>query len=136
MIIRILRRWFTDIATIGELYIDGKFFCYTLEDTTRKPGDKIGGQTAIPFGKYDFIVNYSPKFKKDMPLLLNVPGFEGVRLHAGLIPEHTEGCVLVGYEKGKNKIARSREAYKDLMAIITSRGGKGIIEITPSITIM
>jgi hypothetical protein len=68
-------------ATIGELYKDDKFVCYTLEDKTRP--EKIKHETAIPAGDYSIIVNQSPRFKKRLPLLLNVPNFTGIRIHAG-----------------------------------------------------
>ena len=81
-------------ATTGELYVDGKFVCYTLEDAIRK--EKIKGVTAIPAGTYDVIINMSTRFKRLMPLLLNVPDFEGVRIHPGNTAEDTEGCIRVG----------------------------------------
>ena len=71
----------TQNSTIGELYVDGKFECYTLEDVERK--EKIYAKTAIPKGTYQVIINMSNRFKKLMPLLLNVPNFEGVRIHTG-----------------------------------------------------
>jgi hypothetical protein len=135
--LRLLRRRFTDNSTIGDLYLNGKFFCFTLEDTTRAPGIKIDGQTAIPFGTREIEVTYSPTFKTDLPLIKNVPGFEGVRIHAGNGPEHSRGCILVGYSRqGKDRIGDSREAFKDLMAELAKAGNKAIIEITPTITIM
>jgi len=136
MKLRLLRRWFTDISTIGELYVYSKFFCYTLEDTTRANGIKIDGETAIPFGTYEWEINYSPKFKQMMPQVLRVPRFEGIRFHAGLRPIHTRGCILVGYSKGKDEISRSKEAYQGLFKVMTAAGGKGTLEITPTITIM
>jgi hypothetical protein len=86
---------FSPKSTVGELYIDDKMFCYTLEDVVRD-GPKVSGKTAIPYGKYKVIIDYSNRFKKDMPHLLNVPGFEGIRIHSGNTSEHTEGCLLLG----------------------------------------
>jgi len=114
MIIEVKRRWFTDKSTIGQMYIDGSFFCYTLEDAVRDK--KIHGITAIPEGTYDLILNMSNRFKKEMPLLLNVPNFSGVRIHAGNYPSHTEGCLLVGMTRGVDSIFSSKGAFEALMA--------------------
>jgi hypothetical protein len=137
MYLRLLRRRFTDQSTIGDLYLNGKFFCFTLEDTTRAPGIKIDGQTAIPFGTYQVSVTYSPAFKTDLPLIEAVPGFSGVRIHNGVDNTHTKGCILVGYSRqGKDRIGDSRAALKDLMAEFAKAGNKATLEITPTITIM
>lgn len=74
--------------TIGKLYINKEYFCDTLEDAIRK--EKIYAETAIPFGKYEVTITYSPRFKKNLPLLLNVPGFEGVRIHSGNNADYKE----------------------------------------------
>ena len=71
----------TSKSTSGALSIDGKFECFTLEDVVR--AKKSAGQTAIPAGTYKVIINQSNRFKRLLPLLLNVPGFEGVRIHTG-----------------------------------------------------
>jgi hypothetical protein len=86
--------WFT----IGFLNVDDRFFCYTLEDKVRPPGEKVPGQTAIPYGRYRVELTPSTRFKRVMPLLLSVPNFTGVRIHAGNTTEDTEGCILVGDE--------------------------------------
>ena len=88
---------------MGILSIEGKPFCNTLEPTWRdigpcRKGIKIPGRTAIPKGRYPVAVTRSPKFNNQwLPLLLHVPGFEGVRIHAGNTAADTEGCILVGY---------------------------------------
>lgn len=77
----ITRRTYTRNSTIGDLYIDGQYFSHTLEDTIREV--KVAGVTAIPYGRYEVIINFSNRFQRPMPLLLNVPGFLGVRIHGG-----------------------------------------------------
>jgi hypothetical protein len=83
-------------TTLGLLDIDGVFQCYTCEDETRHDRTKVYGKTAIPAGTYKIIITHSPRFKRFLPLLLNVPGFEGVRIHTGNSNADTEGCILVG----------------------------------------
>jgi len=82
MKIDLVRHVFTPRSTIGSLYVDGKFECYTLEDVVRL-GEKVYGETAIPEGTYEVQITFSNRFKRDLPLLLKVPGFEGVRIHPG-----------------------------------------------------
>ena len=112
MVIQIKRLYKTNNSTIGELYIDGVFECYTLEDKEREI--KIKSETAIPKGKYKVIINKSNRFKKLLPLLLNVPNFEGVRIHPGNTNHDTEGCILTGTTKGKDFIGNSRIAFSRL----------------------
>ena len=113
MKIVVVRDTFTQNSTIGKMLIDGAFFCYTLEDTIRDT--KIAGETAIPYGTYKVIVNMSNRFKRLMPLLLNVPNFEGVRVHNGNTKEHTHGCILVGATKSKDFIGDSKVTFNKLM---------------------
>jgi len=112
MQITIKRLHKTDTSTIGELLIDGVFECFTLEDIERPV--KIKAETAIPKGTYKVIINQSNRFKRLMPLLLNVPNFEGVRIHSGNTNHDTEGCILVGQTRNKNYIGQSRKAYAKL----------------------
>lgn len=126
-------------STVGELFVDGSFFCYTLEDQVREvDGEavstwKVKGETAIPRGSYEVRLTMSPRFKKIMPQLLNVPGFTGVRIHSGNTASDTEGCILVGMSAGSSTIQRSREAYEalytEIQAAIDS-GEKVHIDIT------
>lgn len=112
MLITIKRLYKTDTSTIGELSIDGVFECFTLEDKEREV--KIKSETAIPKGTYKVIINQSNRFKRLLPLLINVPNFEGVRIHSGNSNHDTEGCILVGQSRNKNYIGQSRKAFDKL----------------------
>lgn len=112
MTLTLVREIFTNKSTIGSLYVDGTFECYTLEDTIRPV--KIKNETAIPLGTYRVRVDYSKHFKREMPHILDVPNFEGIRIHSGNTDADTEGCVLVGKVRGSNRIEGSRKAYTPL----------------------
>jgi len=143
MKLKLIRHTFKEDYTVGKLYIDEVFYCDTIEDRVRdinkdgdldEPGEtKIFGLTAIPYGTYDIDYTYSPKFKKNMALIVGVKGFDGIRIH-GVLPgvvaraKHTEGCILVGkntvvggltdsafYQKDINK--RIGDAYSDMKTI-------------------
>lgn len=122
-------------STIGELDINGVRECYVLEDVDRfleKGGIKISGRTAIPRGIYRIILDWSDRFKCLMFLLVDVPGFTGVRIHAGNIAENTEGCLLTGQTQGKDFVGQSVAALKNLSTKILSamlRGESVWIEI-------
>lgn len=109
------RCWLTARSTVGKLSIDDVFECFVLEDRYRPPPEpKVPRETCIPIGQFIVIINHSPRFGVDMPLLLDVPGFEGVRIHTGNIPKDTEGCLIVGRERAPDKVMGSREAYTQL----------------------
>ena len=113
------REVFTDKSTIGKLYIDDKFQCYTLEDVDRKlesGGVKIKAQTCIPRGTYRITITLSNRFKKPLPLLHNVPQFEGIRIHAGNTDANTEGCILLGTTRSTDFIGGSRLACDEVFA--------------------
>lgn len=115
------RKYFTKISTIGELSIDGEFICYTLEDVDRfleNGNQKVQDSTAIPRGTYDLTISMSNRFKKRMPLLLNVPGFEGIRIHAGNTANDTEGCILVGTKFTNDALIGSFAARDKLYSIL------------------
>jgi hypothetical protein len=112
MVITVKRLYKTENSTIGELLIDGIFECFTLEDKERPV--KIKGETAIPKGTYKVIINESNRFKRLLPLLIDVPNFEGVRIHSGNSNHDTEGCILVGQTRNKNYIGQSRKAFDKL----------------------
>lgn len=116
MILTLIRKWYTDASTVGELYVDGVFECYTLEDMVRAPGVKIPGRTAIPAGVYTIEITESPRFKMRLPILLDVPMFTFVRMHAGNDADDTEACILVGKRKVLNMVLDSRAALAALLA--------------------
>ena len=95
--LRLHRFEFGDKWTIGRLFVDEVFQCYTLEDVVRDSSSpKVPGATAIPRGTYKVIIDHSTRFNKDMPHVLNVPGFTGIRIHSGNTDKDTEGCILLG----------------------------------------
>jgi|APDOM4702015159_1054818.scaffolds.fasta_scaffold64450_2 hypothetical protein len=101
--------------TEGRLYLNGKYFCDTIEDRVRPTGEKVYGQTAIPEGSYQLVVNESARFKKQMPLLLDVPNFKGIRIHSGNTASDSEGCILVGVKAGDGVVGQSRITFTALM---------------------
>lgn len=125
--------------TIGKLYIDGCYYCDVLEDVDRGLDDdmeeseilkkKVKGQTAIPTGTYPVKITYSPKYKKNMPLIENVKGYSGIRIHSGNTHKDTEGCVLVGKNKEVGKVLESRKTYNALYKILSETKERIIIDI-------
>ena len=112
MLIEVKRLEFKDTHTVGKMYVDGVYECYTLEDAVRN-GTKVIGKTAIPIGTYKLIIDASTRFKQDMPHILDVPDFTGVRIHAGNTSADTDGCILLGSTwAGKDFIGNSKIAYK------------------------
>lgn len=122
-------------CTIGLLSIDGVHECYTCEDVVRPSGEKLHGQTAIPAGVYSVVVNQSQRFKRRLPLLLNVPGFEGIRIHPGNTQFDTEGCILPGRGFTPNSVTQSVLAFDALFLKIEAAHAAGhpvTIEIRPA----
>lgn len=107
-------------ATIGELLVNDKHLCDTLEDRVRPEGEKVYGKTAIPEGTYEVKLTHSPRFKKILPEILNVPNFSGIRIHTGNSSKDTEGCILVGTWDGEKEdwVGNSRIAFDELMALL------------------
>jgi hypothetical protein len=136
--LRVERQIFDDESTISEALLDGVHECYILEDRVREVPDtpveewKVPHLTAIPYGEYKLVINHSQRFNRDLPLLLNVPGFTGVRIHPGNTQADTEGCLLVGRTKGDQFVGESRAAfgllYPKLVAAIEA-GDEVTVEI-------
>lgn len=130
---------------IGKLYIDGKWFCDTIEDVDRGLDDsmteeeilkrKIKGETAIPTGIYQVLLTYSPKYKKIMPLINNVKGYSGIRIHSGNTAKDTEGCLLVGKNTKVGMVTDSRNTYNALFKRLNQTKGKIIIDIQRKYTV-
>ena len=131
MKLKLIRKFKGTEYTIGDLFIDGIFFSNILEDVVRgltdknddgdfddKGEGKVYGDTAIPAGKYEVVITYSNRFKKYLPLLLNVPGYEGIRIHGGNSAVDTHGCLLPGINNIKGKVTKSKETTELLISKI------------------
>ena len=129
------RRYLRDTYTIGKLSVDGEAYCDVLEDKVRdynKDGDlldegeqKVYGETAIPYGRYRVVVDYSQRFKRELPRLLSVPHFEGIRIHSGNKAGDTSGCILIGENKVKGGLINSRAYERELTAYLKMWQKKG-----------
>ena len=126
--------------TIGRMYIrqqvmdeylpgyEDHYFCDTLEPTWRDyehGAYKVKGRSAIPEGRYAVVISYSPRFKQWLPILLGVPKFEGIRIHAGNTAKDTEGCILVGQNREVGKVLDSRKWLYELKQRIVEAKDKG-----------
>ena len=145
MELSVIRKAFKERYTIGKLMVDGKKFCDTLEDKVRDlkdinhdgdfddPGEgKIYGETAIPCGRYQVLVTFSPKFQKRLPELFHVPGFKNIRIHAGADHTHTEGCILLGDNKQRGRLVNGGYYQTKLVEMIdeaSEQGEKTFIKI-------
>lgn len=139
MKILIERKWPKPSYTIGRVYIDGVFFCNSLEDRDRglrqdmNVGEisriKIVGETAIPTGKYKVTMTYSQKYKRVMPQIMNVPGYAGVRIHSGNTAADTDGCPLLGLNTKPGWISQSRDTCKRFEELLVKAGGTCDLEI-------
>lgn len=135
MKLTVQRRWKQASCTIGVLLVNDSPECYSLEDQVREvPGQpvaswKVFGKTAIPGGIYRVRISHSPHFGRDLPELMDVPGFEGVRIHPGNVAADTEGCILVGMDKGTDSIGRSRLAFDALFPKLQAaiNAGEGVV---------
>lgn len=125
MKLKLLRYPSVSNYTEGKLYINGVYFCDTLEDTDRGLDQsmsefeikrrKIYGQTCIPSGEYKVILNMSPRFKKILPRILDVKGFEGVLMHAGNTVQDSSGCILLGTKSSNGVLMNSRKSVDVLI---------------------
>lgn len=120
MKLKVERLWPKEEYTVGRLYVDGKLFCNTLEDRVRDltKEDKIPGRTAIPEGTYRVIFNWSPKFGRNLPRLIEVPHFEGILIHPGNTAADSAGCILVGNNTSAGRLTDSRDTSDRLNVII------------------
>lgn len=126
-------------ATIGQWYMPG-FNCYTLEDQVREvPGRpvtewKVPGATAIPRGRYKVVIDWSNRFKRNMPHILGVEGFDGIRVHSGATAADTEGCVCVGDRVGADGASISgglaRHVFDDFFLCLQQALTKGEVYVT------
>ncbi len=141
MKIQVKRETFKDDCTLGSMVIDGMPFCKTLEDKCRDENrngvfdgneSKVYGETAIPYGTYKVIMYQSPRFGRQLPLLLNVPHFEGVLIHRGNYAKDTHGCVFVGEYHSGSMVCNSTPYETKIVELISSaitRGEEVTIEI-------
>lgn len=144
MIVKIIRRWKKPAYTISEVWVDGENQPYNvLEDTDRglyqgmSGADvakvKVYGQTAIPRGTYNCIYTWSTRFKRMLPLLENVTGFAGIRIHSGNTAKDTEGCLIVGRNSEVGRVTESRKYTQmliDKMRTAWNIGERVTIKIT------
>lgn len=135
MEITLRRKFKGSTYTVGDLSIDGKFFCNTIEDTVRElPATcpdtsrgrsctckgKVYARTAIPAGTYKITLEYSPRFKRRMPYLHAVPHFLGILIHSGNTETDSAGCIIVGKNTVKGKVLESRATFQELYAMLES----------------
>jgi hypothetical protein len=135
MELKLVRKVFTNESTIGDLFIDDLFFCYILEDKDRgltqsmplkdSIATKVHGKTAIPYGRYEIDWTMSARFKVMMPILLNVKGYSGIRIHKGNTEIDSLGCLLCGTKKASNRITESTTATNKLYAKIAEAKKQG-----------
>ena len=120
MQLKLNRIFKTNTFTIGELYINEKYVTDTLEDRVRPEGEKVYGKTAIPEGAYEMVLSYSPRFKKILPEILNVPNFTGIRIHCGNSSADSSGCILVGTWDGEKEdwVSDSKVAFNKLIPLL------------------
>lgn len=128
MKIKVDRIYKGESYTIGKMYLNGEYFCDTLEDAIRPV--KIPNETAIPAGTYKVEVTYSPRFKRNLPLLVDVPNYTGIRIHNGSNKDHTSGCILVGFNTAKGKLTDSRKTADQLTEKLKSLSEPIEIEIS------
>lgn len=128
MTLRLVRDWFFASSTLGTLAVDGKPFGFVAEDEDRAleaGGTKVRAETAIPLGRYRVKRTWSPRYQALVPEVLDVPGFRGIRIHAGNDESDTEGCLLPGLSRSGEKVYKSRVACDWLYARIAACESEG-----------
>ena len=141
MEIKVIRKYKKDTYTIGQIFVDGKFFCNTLEDRDRGLRSdmtlsqikkiKVYAQTAIPYGTYKVSVYFWPKYRKDFPLLHDVPGFTGILIHGGANAGHSAGCILIGENKIKGGLVNSEKYVRKLTMLCDEAIKRGdVVKVT------
>lgn len=129
--LRIVRKPTTPTFTEGDLFLNGEWFCFTLEDTVRK-GPKVHGKTAIPAGVYKVACTLSNRFQKEMTEVQNVNGFEGIRIHQGMTAQDSLGCVLISKRRGQTPgilAAMKAGVLTNQLTAIVKVAGWGELEI-------
>ena len=139
MKLRLERKYRKEEYTIGKLYINDEYYCDTLEDTDRGLTNdmsladvlniKVYGRTAIPKGQYKVTITHSPRFKCKLPLVNDVVGYSGIRIHNGTNHNHTSGCILVGYNTIKGQLTNSKNCLNKLNSILMNTEDDIILDI-------
>lgn len=135
MKLTLIREKCTTTYTAGRLLADGVDFCLTLEDIDRRieaGGKKIPGDTCIPRGTYPVVIDFSRRFRREMLHVLDVPQFDGIRIHAGNTVADTEGCILLGSEMAAGFLRNSRTTVQRLFDRVRSAlaaGGTVTLEV-------
>ncbi len=128
--LRLQRKPTTPAYTEGDLFVNGEWFCFTLEDTVRTE-KKVYGETAIPAGAYKLASTFSNRFKREMTQIMNVPGFQGIRIHQGITPHDSLACVLISKKRGQTPgilAAMVKGKLTDqLTALVKAAGGGEIV---------
>ena len=132
--LKLLRDTFTPVHTLGKLLVNGVMAWWTVEDTVREdpipatPENeaKVQDKTAIPEGEYTVKLSYSNRFKKVLPEVLDVPGFTGIRIHAGNTAADTSGCIIIGNKRWEKGVWDSRAAMRKLQHMIEMAESTGV----------
>ncbi|MEA5458700.1 DUF5675 family protein [Arcicella sp. LKC2W] len=129
MELTLIRTKKTELSTMSQLFVDDKHQCFTIEDTDRGLTQdmplqeikkrKVFGKTAIPEGRYQVKITFSTRFKRLLPEILNVPAYEGIRMHVGNYPKDTEGCILPGELPAQDCVLKSKPAFDKLFDKLT-----------------
>lgn len=132
--VRLERAWRRETYTVGKVFLDGQRFCESMEDKDRGLTQdmseeeikrvKVYGETAIPAGVYTVKMTYSPKYKRMMPEVLNVPGYSGIRIHSGNTAKDSLGCILLGRNTKVGMVTESRKTCKEFERLLEAAGGE------------